>query len=259
MTSNSRPPGWFVLLFHKATTPLFFGGIEQDQRAIARDPAAMADDAMSGIIVAAPAIAVIGLAEPLEELAKPAAFARSLHQRRMDRVQHLRRQNVGHLAHLRDHPQRHVLDVAVDAAGGRHAIVSVLELDRAPCRIVRARPAFRARQPVHRDARVGHADRVEQHLLDRPLVGRMHDALDELRRAVIGDVLVAPAGARRADEVQLRERLPQELGVLPLLQLVVIGVAIEAEPVAQHVADRRAILGARRELQRRHIGRDRRR
>ena len=68
-----------------------------------------------------------------------------------------------------------------------------------------------------------------------------------LRRAIIGDVLIAPAGSRWADLVQLPQRSAKEVRVLPFLQLVIEGVAIEAKPVAQHVADGRAILGCRRE------------
>ena len=53
----------------------------------------------------------------------------------------LRRKHVGHLAHLRDHPPCHFLDVAVDSTGGRDALIIVVELERAPPRVVRPGPA----------------------------------------------------------------------------------------------------------------------
>jgi hypothetical protein len=48
--------------------------VEQDQRAIAGDAAAVADDVVPGIVVAAPAEAVPGRPQTLEELAQPAAL-----------------------------------------------------------------------------------------------------------------------------------------------------------------------------------------
>ena len=75
------------------------------------------------------------------------------------------------------------------------------------------------------------------------------DARDHLARRVVGDVLVGPAGARRADRVELRQAGAQEARVLPFLQLVVVGVAIKAEPVRQQVADRRPIFVARGQLE----------
>ena len=144
ITSNSRPPGCQVSLFHNATTPLFFCGIEQDQRAIALDPAAVADDAVPGIIVASPAVAVPGGADALEELAQPRPLGRGLHIGRMDRVEHLPVEDVGHLAHLRFHPQRHVLDVAVDSAGRRDLVISVDSSATAACRRCAAGPSLRS-------------------------------------------------------------------------------------------------------------------
>ena len=76
-------------------------GIEQDQRTVAADPAAVADDVVAGIIIAAPAVAVPGGSEPLEELAQPPALGRGHHIGRVDRVEHLAVEHVGHLAHLR--------------------------------------------------------------------------------------------------------------------------------------------------------------
>src|SRR3546814_14700684 len=49
--------------------PAFLFGIEQDQRPIAGDAAAMADEPMPGIVVYPPAKAVIALVQPLGEFA----------------------------------------------------------------------------------------------------------------------------------------------------------------------------------------------
>ena len=79
ITSNSRPPGWLRVAVPQGDDAALLLRVEQDQRTIAADAAAMADDVVPGIIVASPAIAVVGLAEPLEELAQAAALARRLH------------------------------------------------------------------------------------------------------------------------------------------------------------------------------------
>src|SRR5438270_2331117 len=99
--------------------------IKKDQRAIAANAAAVADDVVPGIVVAAPAIAVPGGAKPLQELAHSPALGRSDDVGRMDGIEHLAVEHIGHFAHLRFHPQRHVLDVRVDARSGWHLVISV--------------------------------------------------------------------------------------------------------------------------------------
>src|SRR5207342_2883947 len=53
--------------------------IEQDQRTIATDAAAMADDVVPGIFIASPAIAILRFAQALEELPHASAFTWRLH------------------------------------------------------------------------------------------------------------------------------------------------------------------------------------
>src|SRR5205085_6540181 len=84
--------------------------------------------------------------------------------------------------------------------------------------------------------------------LDRLLVGKAGGAADHLARRVVSDILVGPAGSWRAGRVQLGEAGAKEARVLPLLELVVIGVAIESEAVRQQVTDGRAIFVAGRQL-----------
>ena len=123
---------------------------------------------------------------------------------------------------------------------------------------MRAGPALGAwTNPVHGQAGRGHAERSEQVALDRLLVTHAADPRDHLAGRIIGDILIAPAGARRADAVERRKRAAQEGDVLPLLQLVVEGVAIKPEPVAEHVADRRLQFVAARQMQRRRDRGDR--
>ena len=83
----------------------------------------------------------------------------------------------------------------------------------------------------------GHAERGEQVPLDHFLVAHAANPGDHLARRIIGDVLIAPASARRADAVQRRKRAAQEGHVLPFLELVVERVAIKPKAVAQHVPD----------------------
>src|SRR5213075_73544 len=64
------------------------------------------------------------------------------------------------------------------------------------------------------------------------------------------------AGAGRAGRVELSQAGTEEAWIVPFLELVVIGVAIEAEAVREQVADGRAVLVAGGELQIRRIARD---
>ena len=63
--------------------------IEEDQGTIATDAAAVANDAMPGIIIASPPIAVPCRTKPLEELAEPAALGRGFDIRGVDGVEQL--------------------------------------------------------------------------------------------------------------------------------------------------------------------------
>src|SRR5688572_26252243 len=74
-----KPAGLVRVAVPQRDHAAFLLGVEQDQGAIARNAAAMPDDAVAGIVVAAPAVAVVGLTEPLEEFAEPPALTRRLH------------------------------------------------------------------------------------------------------------------------------------------------------------------------------------
>ena len=58
ITSNSSPPGCHCVAVPQRDDAALFLRIEQDQRAVALDPAAVTNDTMPRIIVAAPAVAV---------------------------------------------------------------------------------------------------------------------------------------------------------------------------------------------------------
>ena len=115
--------------FHSTTTPERSARIEQDHRAVAAHPAMMADHPVAGIIEHPPA-------EPVG--ARSAVRSRNLRRRkfspgradprRLHRGEHARRQHVGRQPHLRQHPDREVLDRAVDAARRRHPVIDVVDL-----------------------------------------------------------------------------------------------------------------------------------
>ncbi len=100
-------------------------------------------------------------------------------------------------------------------------------------------PAFGIDQAVAIKAGRGHAQRTEQVSFDQLLVADAANLRRHFARRVISDILIAPARPRRANAVERGQRPAQELGVLPLLQLVVEGVAIEAETVTEDIPDRR--------------------
>ena len=77
----------------------------------------------------------------------------------------------------------------------------------------------------------------------------MRNARDHLARRVISDILVRPAGARGAGRAKLVKACAEEAWILSLLQLIVIGIAVKAEPVRQQVTDTRLIFVAGRKLE----------
>ena len=123
---------------------------------------------------------------------------------------------------------------------------------------MRPRPALVRFEARHGDAAAAHPDRVEQIAPDRLLIGHVGDARDHLARCIIGDVLIVPAGAGRADGVERRKLRPEQARVLTFLELVGISVAVKAQAVREQVADRRFIFVAGGQLEVRRVIRDRR-
>ena len=231
--------------------------VEQNQRAIARDTPAMANDPMSGIDILPPAEPIVGLAEPLEKFAKPTALARRLDQRLVYCREQRGRKHRRHVARLGDHPKRHVLDIAVDPARSRNPVIGFEYFQRLSPDAVRASPAGRTHQPRPADAGRGHPDGREQLLLERLFIAFAGRAGDDVAGRVIGDVLIAPASPRRTNGIQSRKLPAKELGRLPLLELVVERVAIKTEPMAEEVANGRAVFGSAGQLQPRGVVGDR--
>ena len=81
--------------------------------------------------------------------------------------------------------------------------------------------------------------------------------LDDLGRRVIADILIGMALARRADVGQRRIFAPQQMRILPVLELGILGMGEQAERVRQQVRDRRHLLVAAGQLERRRMPRDR--
>ena len=136
-------------------------------------------------------------------------------------------------------------------------VISVDHRQRALADGMRPRPALVRFQPGKRDAAAAHSNRVEQIALDRLLVGQAGGPRDHLARRVVGDILVRPARARRAGRVELRQARAKQAWVLPFLELIVVRVAIKAEPVREEVANRRSIFVAGRQLEVRRVIGDR--
>ncbi len=150
-----------------------------------------------------------------------------------------------------------IVELTPPAAG--HPVIGLRHLDR--LRILasdmRPGPAARGDQPLPAHARAGHAQRPEQMLANRVGIALAGDLLDDLGRGVIGDVLIGPAASRRADRVELVERGAKEARVHPVLELAVVGMAEQAEPMRQQVGDGRLLLVAGRQPERRRISGDR--
>src|SRR4051794_33195657 len=162
----------------------------------------MPDDPVPGIVVAAPAVPVPSGPEPLEELAHTAALSRSDDVWRVNGVEHTAVEHIGHFAHLGFHPERHVLDVAVDAGCTGNLVIGIDHRPRALAGAMWPRPTTACLEPRHRHTAAAHSNRIEEIPPDRFFIRQMCDPGDHLARRVIRYVLIIPAGTRRTNRVQ---------------------------------------------------------
>ena len=215
----------------------------------------MPDQIVPGVAIGAPA-------EPIGRIGERAVHrpAPPMRRGRDSRFVHggerCRRQHAGRRAHLRQHPPRQIAHRRVHAAGGGNLVIIVVDAHRVPPQPVRPRPAFGMLQPGPPDARVLHPQRLEQPRTRGGGIILARRPLDDLRRGVIGDVLIGIAGARRAERRQRAQLAADRLGVRAGLQLVVPRIAHQPQPMRQQIGDGR-LVGAARQRQRGVHGRQR--
>jgi len=203
-------------------------------------------------------MAVIGEAPPAQTVASVRnglAQGTAIKARRCDAgivrdLQHGARQHVGAHAHHCPHPGGEIDDIALDACCRGNMPIGFLERKHVAAEM-RLRPIPRIRQMLHAIARADHAERTEQQRLGGVGERLVCGLAQYLARRIERDILIGVARAGFALQRRGGQARAQHAGILPLLQLVVIGVSGEAGALGQKVGDRYLCLRAARQAQRR--------